>query len=128
MAMFSLRNFEPRDYADFGLWHEDRGKPVASLEYLGEGYVVSDENGKAAMGFIYRLDKTMVAGNFISNNRSERKKEAVDFLVESLVKVAKESECTLLVVNTNKPKLIERLAGHDFEVYEEGLTQMGRAV
>ena len=124
--MFSIRTFQKDDYPMYISWLSARNRPAPRFVDLPDLGVVVKDDREAAIGFLIESDSAVCGmGNFASNPDHKLRSDAVDFLIDSLVGLAKEKGYQRLFVNTNRGRLIARLKDKGFTVYDEHLTQLG---
>jgi N-acetylglutamate synthase-like GNAT family acetyltransferase len=120
----NIRMFEKTDYPQVSQWWTEHKWPSIDHEHLPEnGYIVE---GYCA-GFIYKTDSAFGLLEFVVANPKtdkDERAEALDLLLDTMIKKAKELKIKSLFTSLEHPKLIERYRKHGFMVSDTNMTNM----
>jgi len=125
---FEVVPFTKEHYRPYSEWLEVRGRQVPKFEYLSVGRTVLADGKPVAAGFLFSCGNLCSAGNLASDPSGEGRSEAIDLLLEALLKLAKDGGHEMIAVNTNKKKLMDRLEKLGFISTDRELVQYLRAV
>lgn len=121
----NIRRFEiTKDYPQVADWWFEQKWPIIDTKHLPRiGFIV---DGYCA-GFLYQTDSAFGLLEFVIANPKTDKEErskALDLLLETLIKQAKELNIKSLFTSLEHPKLLERYKKHGFNVSDTNMTNM----
>jgi N-acetylglutamate synthase-like GNAT family acetyltransferase len=126
---FEVIPFTKEHYEIYASWLESRGRPVPKYEYLSDrGRVIVADGRPVAAGFAFSVGKLCAIGNLASDPVGNGRSDAVEALLDELLKVAKNGGQEMVAINTNKRKLMERLEKRGFVPVDRDLVQYTRAL
>jgi len=102
-----------KDYTAVCRWWESWGWPPVPEMFLPEiGIVISNKGVDICSGFLYKTDSAACwAENYISNKDVPRelRQGAIEFLIQRLIKEAKDAGFIAMMSSVNNPSLIKKL-------------------
>ncbi len=119
------------DYNMLVKWWESWGWPAIPKQLLSmTGIIVLNNNVGVCAGWLYRTDSAVCwAENYIINKDApkELRKGSIEFLIEKLIKEAKESGFSMMMSSVRHPGLIKKLldAGCQ-EQYDTNMSNLAR--
>lgn len=115
-----------KDHLILTEWWSQYNWPSVKKELLPTtGYIIDD----FCAGFLYETNSKFCLLEFVvSNKNSDRvnKDRALDLLLESLLKLAKEKQFSIVFSSLEHPKLIERYKSHGFQISDTNMTNLVR--
>lgn len=128
---FKVRQFNGEDHPAYKQWLQERGRVVNELVNLPGGVMVYDDENDYAAGFLYHSSvEQCFIGSLASNPHADKDKrsDAVEFLLDHLMTMAKDKGYKTVFATTNKRMLLDRLLKKNFKVYDTNLTQLGMEI
>lgn len=121
------------DYSDVASWWKKQDWMILPKEVLGiKGFIVEDNGEKLAASWVYR-DKSCpicimewTVGN--PDADWEKRKEAIDLVINSCTTWAKEDGATLMLTMTKSKRFLEKLQDKDFVQTDDGMTHLIRSL
>lgn len=123
-----VRGFTEADYTEVAKWwvaHGWQPVPPGSLPIIG--MIVESPKNKLCAGWIYQTDSDIAWLEWVVGNPEADKmerSEALDMLVQSLLRAAKERGHSAIFTTLRHERLIERYKKHGFKVTDENMTCM----
>lgn len=113
-------------------WFKLRDFPPPLRKFLPPiGAVIYDEDGPICAGFLFRTDaNAAVLGHFISdpNASGKRRHQALDILIEELVRCATAQGFEMTCCSTNLRDLMPRFEKHGFVKTDVNVSNFGRVI
>lgn len=110
------------------LWWDERKFPATPIPLLPRTGVVIEKKGTPiCAGFVYYTDSGFaMVDHLVADKRAFKadRDEAVDLVIDTLVKLAKENGFLVVSAATNLPHLKERYEEHGFKGADMNMTHM----
>lgn len=130
--MLHSRTFnKEKDYTLWSQWWEHHERPVPLSLVPDLGLIIDYNNVPLAAGFLAAPQGAAICmGNIAGNPNAtkEHRNEALNFLIKSLLDLAKRSEYTVVCVSTNVPALKARYERLGFFVTDTNVTHYGKVL
>lgn len=128
---FKLRRLEDSDYDNLVKWWKDWKWDAPPKDFLPEngtgGFMVSNDDSDICAGFIYLTNSKIAWIEFIISNKQYKgkdRKDAIQFLINSLSAVAKESNAKYGYAVLKNKSLMKYYENSGFFKSDENITEM----
>jgi hypothetical protein len=128
---YNIRRLEDSDYDTLVTWWKDWKWEAPPKDFLPEngtgGFMVSNDDSDICAGFIYLTNSKIAWIEFVISNKQYKekdRKEAIQFLINSLSAVAQESKAKYGYAVLKHKGLIEYYENSGFYKSDENITEM----